>query len=108
MLLRNVVDQFLNQNGFTYTRTTKQTNFTSFCVWTQQVNHLDTCLQHLRTGSKILKRRGISVNRVRSFSLGLSYTVNGFSNHVKDRKSTRLNSSHVAISYAVFCLKKKR
>src|SRR5437870_13564112 len=25
----------------------------------------------------------------------------------KDRKSTRLNSSHVAISYAVFCLKKK-
>src|SRR5437660_4600359 len=27
---------------------------------------------------------------------------------MKDRKSTRLNSSHVAISYAVFCLKKKR
>src|SRR5690625_7425963 len=27
---------------------------------------------------------------------------------VGDRKSTRLNSSHVAISYAVFCLKKKK
>src|SRR5439155_11355671 len=27
--------------------------------------------------------------------------------HYLDRKSTRLNSSHVAISYAVFCLKKK-
>src|SRR5439155_21647755 len=26
---------------------------------------------------------------------------------IDDRKSTRLNSSHVAISYAVFCLKKK-
>src|SRR5436305_10570401 len=26
----------------------------------------------------------------------------------QDRKSTRLNSSHVRISYAVFCLKKKR
>src|SRR5699024_11345588 len=26
----------------------------------------------------------------------------------EDRKSTRLNSSHVSISYAVFCLKKKR
>src|SRR5699024_4517552 len=26
----------------------------------------------------------------------------------KDRKSTRLNSSHVSMSYAVFCLKKKR
>src|SRR5699024_676487 len=32
-----------------------------------------------------------------------------FSDEVKkrDRKSTRLNSSHVSISYAVFCLKKK-
>src|SRR5207253_10739078 len=29
-------------------------------------------------------------------------------NGERDRKSTRLNSSHVAISYAVFCLKKKK
>src|SRR5438132_8192003 len=28
--------------------------------------------------------------------------------HVGDRKSTRLNSSHTVISYAVFCLKKKK
>src|SRR5256885_8368425 len=27
--------------------------------------------------------------------------------HLEDRKSTRLNSSHLVISYAVFCLKKK-
>src|SRR2546427_9219127 len=30
-----------------------------------------------------------------------------FPNHEQDRKSTRLNSSHSQISYAVFCLKKK-
>src|SRR3712207_6906781 len=30
-----------------------------------------------------------------------------FDNYTKDRKSTRLNSSHANISYAVFCLKKK-
>src|SRR5699024_12071645 len=29
-------------------------------------------------------------------------------NNQSDRKSTRLNSSHVSISYAVFCLKKKK
>src|SRR5437763_6551564 len=29
------------------------------------------------------------------------------SRHLRDRKSTRLNSSHRCISYAVFCLKKK-
>src|SRR5437588_1517041 len=28
--------------------------------------------------------------------------------HGRDRKSTRLNSSHTVISYAVFCLKKKK
>src|SRR5690554_7487847 len=33
--------------------------------------------------------------------------VNGLAIGVLDRKSTRLNSSHVRISYAVFCLKKK-
>src|SRR5690606_40549282 len=32
----------------------------------------------------------------------------GHSALARDRKSTRLNSSHVKISYAVFCLKKKR
>src|SRR5690349_24189377 len=31
-----------------------------------------------------------------------------FSTARRDRKSTRLNSSHVEISYAVFCLKKKK
>src|SRR5437667_12665775 len=30
------------------------------------------------------------------------------SGDVRDRKSTRLNSSHITISYAVFCLKKKK
>src|SRR5690606_41817586 len=34
--------------------------------------------------------------------------VDGVDLTVRDRKSTRLNSSHVKISYAVFCLKKKK
>src|SRR2546430_11933002 len=34
-------------------------------------------------------------------------TPAGASDHHPDRKSTRLNSSHSQISYAVFCLKKK-
>src|SRR5690625_5835266 len=38
---------------------------------------------------------------IQSASIGLAVMVGG-----GDRKSTRLNSSHVAISYAVFCLKK--
>src|SRR6266498_4668242 len=35
-------------------------------------------------------------------------TIGNVWSATKDRKSTRLNSSHVRISYAVFCLKKKK
>src|SRR5690625_5631497 len=38
----------------------------------------------------------------------LEETVLEANQEILDRKSTRLNSSHVAISYAVFCLKKKK
>src|SRR5437667_7968906 len=34
--------------------------------------------------------------------------LNFLKDQVPDRKSTRLNSSHITISYAVFCLKKKK
>src|SRR5437868_11264900 len=39
--------------------------------------------------------------------VALATMLHTFAGH-QDRKSTRLNSSHVSISYAVFCLKKKR
>src|SRR5439155_19627654 len=42
---------------------------------------------------------GISSLNAQALAAGVTVT--------RDRKSTRLNSSHVAISYAVFCLKKK-
>src|SRR5260221_9631445 len=37
-----------------------------------------------------------------------THTTPGKSGLQRDRKSTRLNSSHTVISYAVFCLKKKK
>src|SRR5699024_11632402 len=44
-----------------------------------------------------------------SVLVGFVVVIRGFFiKKVGDRKSTRLNSSHVSISYAVFCLKKKK
>src|SRR5690606_41995369 len=40
------------------------------------------------------------------FQLTCLHNQGGLCKQVKDRKSTRLNSSHVKISYPVFCLKK--
>src|SRR5690625_3456679 len=45
-----------------------------------------------------------------AFALAMMAIVHPFCGpkiRLRDRKSTRLNSSHVAISYAVFCLQKK-
>src|SRR5207253_11423067 len=44
----------------------------------------------------------------RGQSRDVRITLHEESRSERDRKSTRLNSSHVAISYAVFCLKKKK
>src|SRR5262245_63958873 len=38
----------------------------------------------------------------------VTMTSRPITNQKRDRKSTRLNSSHLGISYAVFCLKKKK
>src|SRR3989449_5363915 len=40
--------------------------------------------------------------------VGDAYAIRQFARQQPDRKSTRLNSSHGYISYAVFCLKKKK
>src|SRR5205807_2005800 len=41
-------------------------------------------------------------------AIGIQSSVGGNLARILDRKSTRLNSSHLVISYAVFCLKKKK
>ena len=43
-----------------------------------------------------------------AFWLHIMEPANAIALIIVDRKSTRLNSSHVVISYAVFCLKKKK
>src|SRR5690606_40268202 len=51
---------------------------------------------------KAMRRQGIdSIEQANAWLPGY------LAQHNEDRKSTRLNSSHVKISYAVFCLKKK-
>src|SRR2546426_9228636 len=47
-------------------------------------------------------------NSVRGYQQGEASPRDVNGNLLGDRKSTRLNSSHLVISYAVFCLKKKK
>src|SRR3712207_8879973 len=60
---------------------------------------------------KIHERRSIQASKVWAVAVHIqprdSYVTGLFQIVQGDRKSTRLNSSHANISYAVFCLKKK-
>src|SRR5690606_40528214 len=67
-----------------------------------------------KTKSELQKEKQESVERIKEVEKILSETSARKKNTLgelaalnQDRKSTRLNSSHVKISYAVFCLKKK-
>src|SRR5437660_5648272 len=65
----------------------------------------------LRRGLLWIARNGLADRVTRSAAAAQNH-YHGHSQSERrdngDRKSTRLNSSHVAISYAVFCLKKKK
>src|SRR3712207_7270531 len=60
-----------------------------------------------REGAVLYGRRG-ALRPDRSHRRGAGGRAAGTDDAGRDRKSTRLNSSHANISYAVFCLKKKK
>src|SRR5258705_9811055 len=61
------------------------------------------------SGEALLRRVKLALAEVRGMDSDISAwrgEIQGLGH--EDRKSTRLNSSHLGISYAVFCLKKKK
>src|SRR5256885_10477469 len=64
----------------------------------------DRCFDHARHPDGLgHQRKSAATGRTHGAAAGV-----GRADHHEDRKSTRLNSSHLVISYAVFCLKKKK
>src|SRR5256885_9850591 len=59
----------------------------------EAVRRVDTAMTRIRDSGKVRSRERVAVLSALNMA---------------DRKSTRLNSSHLVISYAVFCLKKKK
>src|SRR3989475_6120002 len=68
-----------------------------------------TLFRSLDTGSREVKRGGKVIELTPKEYAVLEYLMRHPGRVMpRDRKSTRLNSSHSQISYAVFCLKKKK
>src|SRR5690625_5597688 len=76
-------------------------------------NHFNQFLRYIRSEEMRVTLFLIIVHDYSSEAVAQAQKLKAFTEEdtdialIKDRKSTRLNSSHVAISYAVFCLKKK-
>src|SRR5690625_6142644 len=84
------------------------------CVYPVKENVVHNCteetVQHVHPSHTTVKNHHIIKNEhvyPHSTSVENSTECVDINCGGKDRKSTRLNSSHVAISYAVFCLKKQ-
>src|SRR5438874_7871550 len=68
-----------------------------------------SCADGARAHARVHGRRGAGTDaRERRGALLVALAAAAVEEGREDRKSTRLNSSHVEISYAVFCLKKKK
>src|SRR2546430_12935033 len=77
------------------------------------LDHDGTCLRHRQSRNSEVRspylnsRRSMKKDPDKICCASEAYLVWIFLHTPQDRKSTRLNSSHSQISYAVFCLKKK-
>src|SRR2546430_16434783 len=66
------------------------------------------CRVRMLAEERGMQAAGRDVSHEARTALGFLYQEVGPRAYALDRKSTRLNSSHSQISYAVFCLKKKK
>src|SRR5690625_5810482 len=109
------MSQWLNQLWGVYTSRIEALRGLPSGAINDFINHMHEQLHEVNGDSAQLALQAGLVDSVASHSdvqsalieqFGAALLGDGY-NGVADRKSTRLNSSHVAISYAVFCLKKK-
>src|SRR5688500_14237592 len=77
-------------------------------IATPHMRHVDDALACIHAGKAVLCEKPFTINAREAQAVIQAARDRGvFCMEAIDRKSTRLNSSHLVISYAVFCLKKK-
>src|SRR5205807_10584557 len=85
---------------------TRRSSDLTIIVFLSYLTSLYEPLEHMTSTAQTIQEAAAEADRV-SEVLELEPDVKDKPNAI-DRKSTRLNSSHLVISYAVFCLKKKK
>ncbi len=84
VLCCDVTNQLLDQNGFTYTCTAEESDFTTLLIGAEQIDNLDTGLEKLGLGSLFFESGSRFVDRLIAYSFGSGLIVDRFSEDVKN------------------------
>ena len=95
MFCSYVLNQFLDQNSFTYTGTTKQTNLTTFCIWSKKVNNFDSCFQDLYCRFLIFKGWRISVDYPVFCVIQILSTIYCISKNIKQSSKSTVSNRNL-------------
>ena len=77
VFLGDVVDQLFDQHGFAYARAAEKADLAALEVGLQQVDDLDTGVEHLLGGGQVFEFRRFTMDREGAFARELSETVDG-------------------------------
>src|SRR5256885_248733 len=100
--LAEAVERYRREVTDKKTASTARADHLRFDAWLREFPELASKVFHEITGDDLARWRDARLQQVSGASV-----LREAQQFRPDRKSTRLNSSHLVISYAVFCLKKK-
>src|SRR5215217_381340 len=100
----DVVYQFHDQNGFTNTRTTEQTDLTTFCIRLQQVDYFDTGKEHFSFSRKFFEFRRSIVDRFSAGFVNRTDTINSFTNNIEQTTFNLITDRHFDRSTCINCI----
>ena len=95
MLCRNVADQLLNQDCFSYAGTAEQTDLSAFCIRCKQINDLDTGLEHLDNRALLRKARRFAVDAPMLLLIEVFSSVDRLAEHVEQPAQRFLADRHL-------------
>ena len=110
--LRDVVDQFHDENCFTNTRTAEQTNLTTLRVRREKVDNLNACHEDFRFSCLIFELWCLAVDRTTCVRFNWALLVNWFTSYVHDATQCSgtnwhgdwsVSVSHSLTAHQTFC-----
>ena len=94
VLLRQVADQLLNDDGLAHARAAEQADLAAAQIGFEKIDHLDAGLEHLQFGRLLVERRRLAMNRVALRGIHRTHLVHRLADHVQHAAQRFLAHRH--------------